>query len=184
MENSQDQTALTTPAFVVKKFAENPLQVINSLHFCWPHISCYLQKPDFSCLCVLQPWESDCCWKASLRRETRLCQKKGEMNHLTNMLKPSCVLIAPAFSMANFFNSVQTEVKRREAKGFHPLQFASTRECATSCQTFFSFCHADLWINGVYVCSSTNLLCLQTWLLIEMDHLLQPQEKIYSHSII
>jgi hypothetical protein len=32
------------------------------------------------------------------------------------------------------------------------------------------------------VCSSTNLLCLQTWLLIEMDHLLQEQEKIYSHS--
>jgi hypothetical protein len=34
MENSQDQTALTTPAFVVKQIAENPLQVINSLHFC------------------------------------------------------------------------------------------------------------------------------------------------------
>jgi hypothetical protein len=58
--------------------------------------------------------------------------KEGGMNHLTNMLKPSCVLIAPAFAMANFFNSVQTEEKRREEKGFHPLQFASTRECATN----------------------------------------------------
>jgi hypothetical protein len=34
MENSQDQTALTTPAFVVKKIAENPLQVINGIQFC------------------------------------------------------------------------------------------------------------------------------------------------------
>lgn len=175
MENSQDRTALTTPAFVVKQIAENPLQVINSLHFCWRHISRYLPKPDFSCLYVLQPWESDCCCRASLPSGGKQDYVKRRGNESSyNMLKPSCVLIAPAFAMANFFNSVQTEEKRREEKGFHPLQFASTRECATNllphllqflpCWSLIQWSICVLFNQFTVPTDSTP---------IEMDHLLQ-----------